>query len=58
MEPAAGVSAAAETAEARAGELDRSALDPTAARNALDWVPAVALEDGVARVLDWFRARR
>jgi UDP-glucose 4-epimerase len=58
MAAAAGVSAVAETAEARAGELDRSALDPTAARNALDWASAVTLEDGVARVLDWFRARR
>lgn len=39
----------------RAGELHRIALDPTAARDALDWKPRVTLREGLARVLDWLR---
>lgn len=55
MAGAAGVDAEPERAEARPGELDRSALDPSLAREHLGWEPRVGLDDGVARVLDWFR---
>jgi nucleoside-diphosphate-sugar epimerase len=38
--------------------LDRSALSPGLAGRELGWSPQVSLADGVARVLDWFRAHR
>jgi UDP-glucose 4-epimerase len=46
-----------ELAPPRPGDLARSALDPGRARRELGWEPLVALEDGVARTGDWFRAR-
>lgn len=55
MAAAAGVDVAAEGAEARPGELDRSALDRTRATAQLGWEPQVGLDEGVGRVLDWFR---
>ncbi|MEL7209812.1 MAG: NAD-dependent epimerase/dehydratase family protein, partial [Actinomycetota bacterium] len=58
MASAAGVDAPAERAPARAGELDRSSLDRAKATAGLGWAPEVDLDDGVAHVLDWFRARR
>jgi UDP-glucose 4-epimerase len=58
MARAAGVAASADHAPARAGELDRSALSPGLAGRELGWSPQVGLDAGVARVLDWFRARR
>ncbi len=42
---------------ARPGELARSALDPTLLGDELGWKPLHTLEDGLARTLDWFRAR-
>jgi UDP-glucose 4-epimerase len=42
---------------ARPGELARSALDPTLLGHELGWKPLHTLEDGLARTLDWFRAR-
>ena len=42
-------------APARAGELDRSALDPTYAAAEIGWVPRVELAEGAARVLAWWR---
>jgi UDP-glucose 4-epimerase len=44
-------------APARAGELDRSALDPAKAAALLGWAPTTSLEAGVTAVLDWFRSR-
>jgi UDP-glucose 4-epimerase len=44
-------------APARPGELARSALDPTLLGEQLGWKPAHTLDDGLARTLDWFRAR-
>ena len=44
-------------APARPGELQRSALDPALVSAELGWKPAHTLEDGLARTLDWFRAR-
>jgi UDP-glucose 4-epimerase len=46
-----------ELAPPRAGDLARSALDPGRARTELGWEPRVDLEQGVARTVDWFRAR-
>jgi UDP-glucose 4-epimerase len=55
---AAGVSRPPEHAPARPGEQRRSCVDPAAAGKALGWKPQVALADGLARTLEWFRARR
>ena len=57
MADAAGVDAEPVMAEPRVGELARSALNRAKATAALGWSPAVTLDGGVARVLDWFRAR-
>lgn len=58
MAAAAGVTAPARHAPARPGELDRNALDNRRAKAALDWAPVVGLEDGIGRVISWFRARQ
>lgn len=57
MAAAAGVTAPPVHAEARPGELDRSALDAGKARRQLGWSPRVSLDDGVRAVLDWSRSR-
>ena len=44
-------------APARAGELARSALDPTLVGQELGWKPLHTLEDGLERTLSWFRSR-
>ncbi len=54
----AGVERPALHAEARAGEQRRSCIDPSAAARALGWRPEVALEEGLRRTLEFFRARR
>jgi UDP-glucose 4-epimerase len=56
MAGAAGVAAPAKTAPARAGELDRSALDPSRAELHLGWKPWTTLDEGIAAVLKWFAA--
>ena len=45
-------------APARAGELERSALDPGRAEIHLGWKPWTDLDTGVDNTLDWFRAQR
>jgi UDP-glucose 4-epimerase len=55
---AAGVAAPAERGPARPGEQRRSCIDPSAAAAALGWRPEVALGEGLARTLAWFRAKR
>lgn len=57
MAAAAGVTGPPVHADARPGELDRSALDAAKAARDLGWAPGVSLGDGVAAVLDWFRTR-
>lgn len=42
-------------AAARTGELQRIALDVTAARQAIDWEPTTTLEDGLAATVAWIR---
>jgi UDP-glucose 4-epimerase len=55
MADGAGVTAPAIHAAARAGELARSALDPSRAGMHLGWEPWTTLADGVGEVLRWFR---
>jgi UDP-glucose 4-epimerase len=45
-------------AAARAGELERSALDPGRAEIHLGWKPWTDLDEGIARTLDYFRTRK
>jgi UDP-glucose 4-epimerase len=58
MAAGAGVEAPAKSAAARPGELQRSVLDPGRAAVQLGWRPWTSLEEGTARVLDWFKAHR
>ena len=43
-------------APARLGELERSWIDVTRAREVLGWTAGVELEDGMRRTLEWSRA--
>ena len=52
---AAGRAPALDLAPARAGELDRSALDAAKAAATLGWTPTVTLAQGAATLLDWMR---
>jgi UDP-glucose 4-epimerase len=54
----AGVSAPAEHAPGKPGEQRRSCVDPSAAAEAIGWKPEVALDDGLARTLAFFRGAR
>jgi UDP-glucose 4-epimerase len=55
MAAAAGVDRPAAFAPARAGELQRSCLDPGRAAIHLGWKPWTSLDEGSVGVLDWFR---
>jgi UDP-glucose 4-epimerase len=57
MAKGAGVATPAINAPARAGELERSALDPGRAAIHLGWKPWTNLAEGTASVLDYFRQR-
>ena len=57
MAAAAGVSRPPTPAPARAGELERSCLDPGKAAIHLGWKPWTSVADGAAAVIDWFRER-
>ena len=45
-----------EFAPPRAGELFRSALDVSKAKNVLGWTPQYVFEDGLRELVDWFKA--
>ncbi|HEY3543384.1 MAG TPA: NAD-dependent epimerase/dehydratase family protein [Gaiellaceae bacterium] len=53
IQQATGIERAAEHAEPRLGELQRSVLDVTAAARELGWRPASSLADGLARTWSW-----
>jgi CDP-glucose 4,6-dehydratase len=38
-----------------AGEIDRQYVDPTKIREVVGWEPAVGLEDGLRRTIEWYR---
>jgi len=48
----------AQYAPARAGDLARSALDPSRIRQVLGWQPATPLEDGLRKALAYLKASR
>ena len=54
---AVGVSRPPDHAEARTGEVQASALDPTRAGRVLGWKPDTDLTDGIKRTVDWLRGR-
>jgi UDP-glucose 4-epimerase len=45
-----------EFADARAGEMERSCLDVTRAREELGWTPSVELGEGLRRTMEWARS--
>lgn len=45
-------------ADAKPGDLDRSVLDPSAAKELLGWEPWTSLEDGLAATVEYFRTHR
>ena len=53
---AVGVADAPEMHPPRLGDLRKSCLDISRANKVLDWTPKVALAEGVARTVDFFRA--
>jgi UDP-glucose 4-epimerase len=52
---AVGVSRSPHYAEARTGEVQASALDPTLAGRMLGWKPDIDLTEGINRTVDWLR---
>jgi UDP-glucose 4-epimerase len=52
-----GTSRPPDHAEARTGEVQASALDPTLAGRVLGWKPDTDLTDGIERTVDWLRGR-
>jgi len=53
IERASGIERTPEHADARAGELQRSVLDPSLAGRELGWEPATSLDDGLAATWSW-----
>jgi UDP-glucose 4-epimerase len=54
LQRAAGTSIEPKLEPLRPGELDRSAIDSSAAAEALGWRPEISLEDGVAETYRWY----
>jgi UDP-glucose 4-epimerase len=54
LQRAAGTSVEPKLEPLRPGELDRSAIDSSAAAEALGWRPEISLEDGVAETFRWY----
>ena len=55
LQGAAGTQVEPQLEPLRPGELTRSALDSTAARDALGWTPQVPFEDGLVETFHWYR---
>ena len=56
LQDAVGTAIEPQQTELQAGELQASALDSRALEAELDWRPAVELEPGLRRTLDWYRS--
>jgi UDP-glucose 4-epimerase len=57
LREAAGSRAAERHGPAKAGEQRRSVVDAARARHVLGWAPAVPLEEGLRRTVEFFRGR-
>jgi UDP-glucuronate 4-epimerase len=55
---AAGVSPAIERLPDQPGDVPITSADVSHAREALGWAPTVAIEEGIRRFVDWYRAER
>lgn len=55
MQQVLGSDVEAAYAPARAGEQQRSVIDPTLAEQVLGWKPRFGLRDGLARTCEWFK---
>ncbi|HET9595884.1 MAG TPA: NAD-dependent epimerase/dehydratase family protein [Anaeromyxobacteraceae bacterium] len=55
---AAGAEASPRHGPGKPGEQKRSCIDPSAAARALGWRPEVALDEGLRRTVEFFRAKR
>jgi UDP-glucose 4-epimerase len=58
LQRAAGTSVEPQLEPLRPGELDRSALDSTAAAKALGWRPEIVPEQGIAETFRWYESAR
>lgn len=58
LQRAAGAERPIDYAPARAGEIQRSALEVRKAREVLGWSPSVSIDDGLAETYRWFVAHR
>ena len=58
MALAVGISDEPEKGTERAGEIERSSLDPSLAEKILGWKPQTSLKDGVHSTLEWFESKR
>jgi UDP-glucose 4-epimerase len=57
IQQASGIERAPEFAEARTGELQRSVLDASRARDELGWIPEHSLDDGLAATWAWISSQ-
>ena len=58
MAIASGIEIDPERGEERAGEIERSSLDPSLAEKILGWTPQTSLRDGVHSTLEWFKSEK
>ena len=58
MALAVGINDEPEKGTERAGEIERSSLDPSLAEKILGWKPQTSLKDGVHSTLEWFESKR
>ena len=58
MALASGIESAPEKGAERAGEIERSALDPSLAEEILGWSPQTSLRDGIHSTLEWFKSKK
>ncbi len=42
----------------KASEVSRLLADTTRAREKLEWTPAIDLDEGLQRTIDWFKGRK
>ena len=58
MALAVGISDEPEKGTERAGEIERSSLDPSLAEKILGWKPTTNLRDGIHSTMEWFASKK